>query len=444
MTQQTPRTTRIDVESLARVEGEGALRILLEEGRIDDVQLNIYEPPRFFEGFLRGRGYQETVDITARICGICPVAYQMSAVHAVEDALGVEVAGPVADLRRLLYCGEWIESHGLHVYMLHAPDFVGLESSSSMAADDALRPLLERGLRIKRAGNRLMTIIGGREIHPVSVCVGGFYRAPRAAALRAMLPELEWGLEAAVATTRWAATLDYPDFDVPYDFVALSHPDEYAINEGSFDSSSGLNVPVEAYEEHFQEVHVAHSNALHSRFRHKEGSYFVGPLARVNLNFAQLSPAARRVAAEIDFAPPVTNPFKSLIARSLELVHSFEESIALVRDYQELRPSRTMPPARLQAGRGAHATEAPRGTLYHRYEVDAEGLIVSARIVPPTAQNLKRMEDDLWQYAPGVLSLPLEEATLRCEQLVRSYDPCISCATHFLSLEIEEGARGWS
>ena len=428
---------RINVDYLARVEGEGALRIEIVGDEIGDVQLNIYEPPRFFEGFLRGRGYQETVDITARVCGICPVAYQMSAAHALEKALGIVPPPAVRPLRRLLYLGEWIESHGLHVYMLHAPDFVGYESAITMAANPDLRPLVEQGLRMKRIGNELMIVIGGREIHPVSVCVGGFYGAPPVAALKKMLPDLEWGLEAAVDTVRWAATLDYPVFEAEYDFVALSHPGEYAITEGNFTSTSGLDIPVEAYEDHFREEHVAHSNALHSRFLGHDGSYFVGPLARANLNFEQLSPAARAVAAEIGFAPPENNPFKSLIARSLELVHSFEEAIEIVEQYKEPRPSRTPSPADLVAGEGAHATEAPRGTLYHRYKVGADGLITAARIVPPTAQNLRRMEDDLRQYARGVLSLPLEEATLRCEQLVRSYDPCISCATHFLTLEIE-------
>ncbi len=428
---------RINVDYLARVEGEGALRVEIVEDRVGDVQLNIFEPPRFFEGFLRGRGYQETVDIVARICGICPVAYQMSAAHALEKALGITPPPGVRPLRRLLYLGEWIESHGLHVYMLHAPDFVGHESGISMAGDPDLRPLVERGLRMKKIGNQLMTIIGGREIHPISVCVGGFYRAPRPAELRALVPELEWGLEAAVETVRWAATLDYPDFEMVYDFVSIGHPNEYPVNEGNLISTSGLNIPMEEYEEHFVEEHVPHSNALHSRHAGPNGSYFVGPLARVNLNFQKLSPRALAVAEEIGFKPPINNPFKSLIARGLELVHSFEESLAIITDYQEPRPSRTMAPAVLKPGQGAHVTEAPRGMLYHQYQVDEQGLIVAAKIVAPTSQNLKRMEDDLWQYVPTVLSKPLEEATLSCEQLVRSYDPCISCATHFLKLEID-------
>ncbi|HET6446687.1 MAG TPA: Ni/Fe hydrogenase subunit alpha [candidate division Zixibacteria bacterium] len=428
---------QINVDYLARVEGEGALRIKIVEDEIGDIQLNIFEPPRFFEGFLMGRGYQETVDITARICGICPVAYQMSAAHALEKALQIQPPPEVRALRRLLYLGEWIESHGLHVYMLHAPDFVGYDSAISMAGDPELRPLVEQGLRMKKIGNQLMTIIGGREIHPVSVCVGGFYRAPKKPELLALRQDLEWGLGAAINTVRWAAELEYPEFETEYDFVSMSHPDEYPINEGNIVSSSGLSIDMASYEEYFIEKHIAHSNALHSGFSGSDSSYFVGPLARVNLNFDKLSPLAQKAAKKVGFSPPEYNPFKSLIARSLELVHSFEESLQLIDDYQQPRPSRTLAPDALTPGRGAHATEAPRGLLYHRYEVDEEGLIASAKIVAPTSQNLKRMEDDLWAYAPGVLSLPLEEATLRCEQLVRSYDPCISCATHFLKLEIE-------
>ena len=431
---------RINVDYLARVEGEGALRVKILDDQVTDVQLNIFEPPRFFEAFLRGRGHQETIDIVARICGICPVAYQMSAAHALEKALGIEPPEGVRPLRRLLYLGEWIESHGLHLFMLHLPDFLGYESAIEMAGVPELRPLVEQGLRLKKIGNHLMAVIGGREIHPISVCVGGFYRAPRPAQLQALLPDLEWGLETAVETVRWAANLDYPDFAADYEFVSLSHPDEYPINEERIISSSGLDIPMEEYEDHFSEIHVAHSNALQSRYVNggsENGSYLVGPLARVNLNFAKLSPTAQETAREIGFSLPERNPFKSLLARGLEIIHAFEESLQIIRNYEEPRPSRARLPAQLTPGEGMHATEAPRGLLYHRYRVDENGLITFAKIVAPTSQNLKRIEDDLWQYVPGVMDLPLEEATLRCEQLVRSYDPCISCATHFLKLDIE-------
>ncbi len=426
---------RINVDYLPRVEGEGALRVTVQDDRVTDVQVNIFEPPRFYEAFLRGREPQDVVDITARICGICPVAYQMSAAHALEKAFGVTPPEGVRALRRLLYCGEWIESHVLHMFLLHAPDFLGHESAISMAADPALRPWVERALRMKKIGNELMTVIGGREVHPVSVCVGGFFRAPRAAELQALRDELRWGLETSVEAVRLAATLDYPAFEADYEFVALSHPDEYPMNEGTIRSSRGLDIPFEEFEQHYLEEHVAHSNALHSRSRATGASYMVGPLSRLNLNFDRLSPMAQAAAREVGVKVPVRNPFMSLVARGLETVHAFEEALQLIDTYVRPDPPRTLYTPR--EGEGAHATEAPRGVLYHRYRIGADGLIASARIVPPTAQNLKRMEDDLWQFVPGVLGLPLADATLRCEQLLRSYDPCISCATHFLKLEID-------
>ncbi len=429
----------INVDYLARVEGEGALRVKIKDDRVTSVQLNIFEPPRFFEAFLRGRSVQEVVDIVARICGICPVAYQMSAVHALEKALGVKPPPEVRALRRLLYCGEWIESHVLHVFMLHAPDFLGHESAISMAADPQLRPLVERALRMKKIGNHLMSVIGGREIHPVSVCVGGFYRAPRRAELRALIPELEWGLQAAMEAVRWAATLHYPDFTSDYEFVSLSHPDEYPLNEGRIVSSAGLDIAMDEYEQHFVEEHVEHSNALHSRRIGNGNSYLVGPLARLNLNYNKLSPAAASLLKELGLSLPIRNPFMSLFARGLEIVHAFEEALQIIAAYNEIPQS--VSPLSLGDGagvkEGAHATEAPRGLIYHRYRVEENGLVAFAKIVPPTSQNLRRIEDDLWNFVPGVINLPLEDATLRCEQLVRSYDPCISCATHFLKLQIE-------
>jgi coenzyme F420-reducing hydrogenase alpha subunit len=429
-------TTRkqIKVDYLARVEGEGALNIILERGQITHLELRIFEPPRFFEAFLRGREFQEAPDITARICGICPVAYQMSAVHAIEKALGITITPAIRNLRRLFYCAEWIESHALHVYLLHAPDFLGFESAISMAADPRLKPAVERGLRMKKIGNELLAIIGGRAIHPVSACAGGFYRAPQRSKLMKLKDDLEWGMQAAMETVAWTATLDFPDFAPDYEFVALAHPDEYPMNEGRVVSTKGLDIPVEVFEEHFVEEHVAHSNALHAR-RANGGSYQVGPLARLNLNLDRLSPLAREAMSNTGLSFPNNNPFVSIVARSIEIVHAFETALMIIDKYEQPVPSRVPAPPR--SGEGCHITEAPRGILYHRYRLGQKGLIEEARIIPPTSQNLKRMEDDLRAFAPGVLARPLEEATLRCEQLIRNYDPCISCATHFLNLNIE-------
>lgn len=425
---------RIKVDYLARVEGEGALDIVVEAGEIKSLELRIFEPPRFFEAFLRGRSHLEAPDITARICGICPAAYQMSSVHAMEKILGIQITPEIRALRRLYYCGEWIESHVLHIYLLHAPDFLGYPSAIAMAANPALKPAVERALRMKKAGNALVALIGGREVHPISPCVGGWHKAPARRDLLALKPELEWGLQAAIDTVALTASLNFPAFEPDYEFVSLCHPGEYPLCEGRVVSSKGLDIPMEEYESQFLEEHVARSNAMHV-LHLGSGSYHVGPLARVNLNADKLSPLAQKAIRDHNLVVPTLNPFKSIIARALETVHVYEEALSLIDSYVQPQPPRLAAPPK--AGLGCHITEAPRGMLYHRYRLDDAGVIQEARIDAPTTQNLRRMEDDLRAFAPQVIDLPIEDATWQCEQLMRNYDPCISCATHFLKLNIE-------
>jgi len=426
------KTRTIRVDTLARVEGEGSLYIKMTGERVADVKLKIYEPPRFFEAFLRGRHYSEAPDITARICGICPIAYQMSAVHALERALEVRPDPSARLLRRLFYCAEWIESHALHVYMLHAPDFLGYEDAITMAADH--RELVEKALRLKKIGNRIMTLLGGREIHPISMAVGGFHRTPTKTQLKELVADLEWGLQASLETVDWTAGLEFPNFEQDYEFVALSYPDEYPLNEGRLVSNRGLNIDASEYEDHFSEVHVKHSNALQSVLRGR-GSYLVGPLARFNLNFEKLPAVARESAMRAGLKLPVKNPFRSIVVRSVELVFACAEALRMIREYEP--PALAKVEATTRAGIGHAITEAPRGILYHRYAVDDHGLILSAKIVPPTSQNQKRIEDDLREYAAQLVAWPQQEATWKCEQAIRNYDPCISCATHFLTVTID-------
>jgi len=430
VSKQQTRTIKVDV--LARVEGEGALYVKLKGDVVQDVKLKIYEPPRFFEAFLRGRHFSELPDIVARICGICPIAYQMSAVHAVENALGVAIDPSVRLLRRLFYCGEWIESHALHVYMLHAPDFLGYPDAIAMARDH--QAVVQQGLRLKKAGNRIVTLMGGREIHPVSAAVGGFYKAPSKSALKELVDELKWALDASLATVRFAAGLDFPEFEQDYEFVSLCHPDEYPFNEGRIVSNRGLDIDASAYEENFTEQHVEHSNALHSVLRGR-GSYMVGPLARFNLNFDRLPDVAQQAARDCGLKVPCRNPFRSIVVRAVELVFACHEALRVIREYEPPAVPRAQTPARASTGQAA--TEAPRGLLYHRYILDQEGLITSAKIVPPTSQNQKRIEEDLWHFVSQVATRPAGEITSKCEQAVRNYDPCISCATHFLRLHLE-------
>jgi coenzyme F420-reducing hydrogenase alpha subunit len=423
----------IEVPALARVEGEGGLFIGLQDGKAIEVRLDIYEPPRFFEGFLIDRFLQEVPDITARICGICPVAYQMSSAIALENALGIAVTPQVRSLRRLMYCGEYIESHALHIYLLQAPDLLGKESALELAA---VAPQdVKDALRLKKIGNNILRSIGGRSVHPVNVCVGGFYQWPDPVDLKALLPDLEWGLEAAKNCASWAVSLPYPDLIIDYEFVALHHPDEYAVTDGEVWSSRGRKLSIGEFETAYMESHVRHSNALHSHTI-AGGTYLVGPLARINLNHEQLLPAAQEALNNAKLDLPLQNPYKSLLARAIELVHFYEEAIQLVNSYDPHGPAHLE--LKLRAGEGSGATEAPRGLLYHRYQINDQGLIKFARITPPTAQNLPRIEADLMELAPGLIHMPEAEATLAAEHLVRSYDPCISCATHFLRLKVEE------
>jgi coenzyme F420-reducing hydrogenase alpha subunit len=424
------KTIRVDY--LARVEGEGALYVKIKENKVIDVKLKIFEPPRFFEAFLRGRSFTEAPDITARICGICPIAYQMSSCHAMEDACGVKVDGQLRALRRLIYCGEWIESHVLHVAMLHAPDFLGYESAIHMAKDHP--DLVQKALKLKKIGNELVAFLGGREIHPINVRVGGFYKVPTKSELQSLVEDLKWARDAAYDLVRWTGTLEFPDFEQDYEFVALRHPDEYPFNEGRLVSTKGLDIAIREYEEHFVEEHVEHSNALHSVIKGR-GNYFVGPLARYNINFDKLPRSVQKAAKDAGLGPVCKNPFKSIIVRSIETLYACEEALRIISEYE--MPERPYVEVQPRAGVGCGCTEAPRGILYHRYRIDDTGTILDAKIVPPTSQNQKTIESDLWHFVPKNINLSKEQLTWKCEQAIRNYDPCISCATHFLKVEIE-------
>ena len=426
----------IKVDYLARVEGEGGLKLVVRDGKVESAELKIFEPPRFFEAFLQGRAMAEVPDIVARICGICPVAYQTSACQAMEDALGIEVEGQLRALRRLIYCGEWIESHALHLYLLHAPDFLGYETGFAMAAEHG--DVVERGLRAKRAGNRLIEVVGGRAVHPINVRVGGFHRAPERRQLEELREELERCREEALETVRFAAGLEFPDLERSYELVCLRPEDggEYPIDRGRIVSNRGIDIAPAEFGATFEERQVPHSTALHARVRER-GAYLTGPLARFNLSHGRLSPLAAEAAREAGIGAGCANPFRSIVVRAVEILYAFDEALRLIEAYE--RPERPAVPLEPRAGVGHGVSEAPRGVLYHRYEIDAEGAIVAAWIVPPTSQNQRSIEEDLREFVAAHTQLPDEELRRRCEQTIRNYDPCISCATHFLKLEVDRG-----
>jgi coenzyme F420-reducing hydrogenase alpha subunit len=422
------------VEELTRVEGEGSLRLRVRDGEVVEARLRIFEAPRYFERLVVGRTPDEVLDIVARICGICPIAYQLTAVHAFEALFEVELDPRVRALRRLLYCGEWIESHALHVYLLHAPDFLGLPSAIELANVD--RAVVERGLRLKRIGNEILTLVGGRAIHPVSLKVGGLWRAPRRDELAGLRADLDEALELAQETVRLVTTFEAPTFEARRLLVCLRHPSEYPMNDGRIVSTDGLDLAQADWEHAFREEQVEGSSALHAR-THAGEAYLLGPSARIALAGQQLHPLARQALdASGQEAELATNVFRSILARAVELVHATAEARDILDAYE--RPAEPAAAWAPRAGIAAWATEAPRGLLFHRYDVDPEGVIRGARIVPPTSQNQAAIEADLARFAPSVLSLPHDEATRRFEQLIRSYDPCISCAAHFLDVRWEE------
>jgi sulfhydrogenase subunit alpha len=423
----------IDIAGLTRVEGEGSLRLRVRDGVVEEAHLEIFEAPRYFERLVVGRTPDEVIDIVARICGICPVAYQMTAVHAFEQALHVPIDPQVRALRRLLYCGEWIESHALHVYLLHLPDFLGYASALELAHDH--RPEVEAGLALKKAGNRIVELIGGRAIHPVSVRVGGFSRAFRRTEIAVLRGQLAEARDIALQTVDLVAGLPTPDFRRDARLVALRHPVEYPMNEGRIVSTDGLDIPAQEWRAAFGESQVPWSHALQAHAADGR-PYLLGPASRVVLDAGMLHPLARAALARTGVADEIrTNPYRSIVARAIELVDATAEALDIVEAYEP--PDRAFTPWRPGPGSAAWATEAPRGLIFHAYELDADGLVSNAQIVPPTSQNQAGIEADLVAFAPQVLGLPMDEATLRIEQLVRSYDPCISCATHFLELHVE-------
>jgi sulfhydrogenase subunit alpha len=426
------KSRTIKVDYLARVEGEGSLYVKIKNDEVTDVKFKIFEPPRFFEAFLRGRNYSEAPDITARICGICPIAYQMSSVHAMERAFGVKVEGQLRALRRLIYCGEWIESHTLHVYMLHAPDFLGYPDAIHLAKDHP--EIVEKALKLKKIGNDLMTLLGGREIHPINVRVGGFYKVPGKKDFEPIAEQLKWARDASIETVKLTATLPMPEFEQDYEFVAMSHPDEYPLCEGRLVSNKGLDIDIAEYDQNFIEEHAPYSNALQSKLRERD-SYFVGPLARYNLNYDKLPDIVKETAKSVGFGKKCNNPFQSIIVRSLEILFACDEALRIIENYK--MPDKPFVEVHPVSSIGYGCSEAPRGICYHRYRIDDQGIIRDAKIVPPTSQNQKTIEKDLLHFVEKNINLPKDKMEWQCEQAVRNYDPCISCATHFLNLEID-------
>ena len=426
------RTIHLNVPVLTRVEGEGALDIRIENGSIEHLQLKIFEPPRYFEKFLEGRQPQDVIDIVARICGICPVAYQMSAVQAIESAAGIEVSQWVTDMRRVMYCGEWLQSHSLHIHLLALPDYLGFSNVADMAAK--FPDEVKCGLSLQSLGNKLIALFGGRSVHPVGVCPGGFFKAPAVDEVNSLIPLLEEAKKKTEKLINWLASIDVPNDAQDFVSVSLRHEDEYPMNAGRIVSDAGLDIDLADYEKHFTESQVYHSTALYCHLH--DQPYLVGPLARLNNNLDRLPESTRDLLNKSGIKFPSRNMFHSMFARGLEIHVAIVEALRLLKSYSVPKETRTE--ITMQAGTAYGCTEAPRGILWHRYDFDEQGLVTHSQIVPPTSQNQARIEEDL-HLSLNAYGLDNTEDALRLhsEKVVRNYDPCISCATHFLDLRLE-------
>ena len=428
------RSLRIPV--MARVEGKGALEVTLREGRIGEVRLRIFEPPRLFEKILEGREFREVPDIVARICGICPAAYQLTAVSAIEAGFGMLPGKDIWRFRRILACGEGISSHSLHIHLLAGPDFLGYRDVMEWARHDP--GPVRRGFDLHALGNALMSLLGGRSVHPVGACVGGFFLFPSREETAALAARIRAALPLASDLVRWAAGLDYPESDRSFESVSLRGPGLYPMNEGRIVSSRGHDLDPAAFESRIREFQVPYSTAFHSLL---DGApYLVGPLARLNLNVERIPPEILSDVVPSGIRFPSTNMNHSLLARAIEIHYALREALSLLEGPPPDGPSSI--PATPGEGTGIAATEAPRGILWHRYDFSADGLVRKARIIPPTSQNQAMMELDLREsLGKSGLDRPDESLREEAERIVRNYDPCISCATHFLDLTLHREER---
>ncbi len=425
----------INVEHVTRVEGHGNIVLNVKKGKIEKVQWQVSEAPRFFEAMLRGRHYDELRPITSRICGICSIGHSLASLKATEDALDIEISKQTGILRRLAINAENMQSHILHVGYLAVPDLFGVGSVFPLVGSKNQDALLKI-VKLHRISNEMSDLVCGRTTHPIRLVVGGFSMIPT----EKELLNLKKDLEDAIKITKEVAEVvksvagNFPDFERETEYIALTSDDEYALYDGDIASTdTGRHPEYKDYRSIMQEFVVPHSTAKHAK--HKRESYMVGALARFNLNSNQLHPIAQDVANMFELKPICYNPFMNNVAQLVEFVHNIEDSIKwidkLVDDgIEDEKPVSVIP----KAGRGVGIVEVPRGILVHDYTLDEKGRCLKANCIIPTNQNHANIQKDMEELVPQILNKPEKEIELNLEMLVRAYDPCISCSTHYIDV----------
>jgi sulfhydrogenase subunit alpha len=413
-----------EVHQLTRVEGHGNIKIEVNDGKVEKVLWEVTESPRFFEKMLLNRPWHDVHVLASRICGICSVSHQIASLEATESAFGLQPSEQTILLRKLLYAGEVIESHALHIYLLALPDFFGVGSIIPIINKESVL----RGLSLKKLGNEIMQIIGGRAVHPQAPRVNGFGRLPRREDLEYLQKRLQDCIPGLIDAVQLFKSFELPDFSRETEYLALKNPNEYAMIRGDLSSSDTGLAAVEKYPEIITEFSVPQSTAKFAR--HARESLAVGALARINTNYDRLRPMAKEAAAELNLKPPCYNPFMNNLAQIVEIVQEIEESLNVVEQLLGAGSHQEDVSIEPRAGRGIGIVEAPRGLLIHDYTYNSQGYIVKANCIIPTNLNHANIQRDLEALVAKNLNRGQGELRRLCEMLVRSYDPCISCSTH--------------
>lgn len=423
---------RIEVHHVTRVEGHGNIVVEVADGKLKETRFDVTETPRFFEAMLRGRPYTEASHITSRICGICATGHATASLRASEKALGVIPSEQTQLLRKLTFHGEILDSHILHVYMLVAPDFLGVGSVIPLATSHP--EVVLRALRMKKLAGDLCAAVSGRHTHPIAMSVGGFTHFPSIADLESLRQRLVASRADVDATVELCASLPWPQFERDTEYVSLTKRDEYAFIDGEIITSDGARMPAEDYPTVTNEHIISHSSAKHTK--HRRESYMVGALARFNNNYSQLHPRAKEAAQALGLTPKVTNPYLNSAAQVVEVVHCVEDAINIIDQLLE-RGVQPEPLASVNQipGVGVGVCEVPRGLLIHHYWIGEDGVMTGANCIIPTNQNLANLEADFRSRVPQIIDKPVSEMRLDLEMLVRAYDPCISCSVHVLQVE---------
>jgi len=427
------KTCNFSIKEITKVEGHANLNVELEEGKVKKCELEIYEGQRFFEQMVVGRHFSQLPLIVSRICGLCNVSHLNTAMEAVEKAFGVKVSEQTSLLRELVTNGEFIKSHAIHLFFLALPDYLGRESVLEFNKEE--HKYMHWGLDLKKAGTDIVRALGGRIYQTVSIRPGGFTLIPGQKEIAKLLPLLEKHREKAVGAVKLFASFENQlPFERKTDYLALARQD-YSLVEGKLKFLSGKEIAEEDLLKHVREFIAPYSNARQTSF---EGKPFrVGSLARVNINSKALEPAAQDIIKECNLKLPNNKIVHNNTCQAIEILHLFDRTISLLKKMKsEKQPIKEIRP---KEASGTGVTEAPRGTLYHQYDFDEKGFVKKADIIVPTNQNNNTVEQDLKQFIPGLLDLPQEKANLEIEKVVRAYDPCISCATHFLKVNWKKG-----